>query len=310
MTLSSSISPIERIVVPPSRDVEGFKVLRALPTAQRRMVGSFVFLDHFGPTVFGPNEAQDTRAHPHIGLSTLTYLLQGEMVHHDSIGTVETIRAGDVNWMTAGSGIVHAEHPPEHVKAQGGAMFGQQIWVALPKALEDMEPRFSHHDKTDLPRLDAGGVALTVVAGHAFGKRSPVPVYSELMYLDATLAVGARFQLPAEHIERAMFVASGQVDVVGQDGVFDEGQLIVFKPDTEIVLRAPRGAQVLLLGGEPFPEHRHVYWNFVSSSTERIEQAKADWCEGRFAKIAGETDFIPLPPDPPGWRYPVDRDHP
>lgn len=298
---------VEHVVLPAVRDVAGFKVLRALPSVQRRSVGPFVFLDHFGPFVFGPHAAPDVDAHPHIGLSTLTYLMVGEMVHRDSIGSIETIRAGDVNWMTAGKGIAHAERAPPAIQEQGGTMFGQQIWVALPKGLEDMPPAFSHHDKKDLPQLAAEGVSLTVVAGEAFGWRSPVSVYSDLMYVNALFSAGGRLQVPPEHIERAIFVVAGQVEVEGQAGTFEPAQLVVFKPGAQIVLRAPQGARVMLLGGEPFPEPRHLYWNFVSSSKERIEQAKADWREGRFARIPGETASIPLPPDPPGWRYPGER---
>jgi len=291
---------VEEVILPPVRDLgDGFKVRRALPSAQRRMVGPFIFLDHFGPIVFRAGAAPNIRPHPHIGLSTLSYLLEGEIIHRDSAGSVATIRPGDANWMTAGSGIVHSERSPANVQAQGGSIFGQQIWVALPTALEEMPPGFSHHAEGTLPGLEADGVALTVIAGEAFGQRSPVPVFSDLMYADVVLEPGARLQLPAEHIERAVFVVSGEIDVAGQTGTFGEAQLVVFKPGAEIVLRTRGGAHLMLVGGEPLAEPRHVYWNFVSSSQERIEQAKDDWRHGRFPEIAGETEFIPLPPDPP-----------
>jgi redox-sensitive bicupin YhaK (pirin superfamily) len=248
--------------------------------------------------VFGAGAGPEIRPHPHIGLSTLSYLLEGEMVHRDSAGNVETIRPGDVNWMTAGSGIVHSERSPAKFQTQDGTMFGQQIWVALPKALEEMEPGFSHHAESSLPGLEADGVSLTVVAGEAFGERSPVPVYSDLMYVDVALKPGARLQVPAQHIERAMFVVSGEIEVAGQTGTFGEAQFVIFKPGTEIVLRARGGAHLMLVGGEPFPERRYIYWNFVSSSKERLDQAKDDWRHGRFPQIVGETEFIPLPPDP------------
>lgn len=301
MTISSAAQDgVEGVILAPVRDLgDGFKVRRALPSAQRRMVGPFIFLDHFGPTVFRAGAGLNVRPHPHIGLSTLTYLLEGEMVHRDSVGSVETIRPGDVNWMTAGGGIVHSERTPAEIHARGGSMFGQQIWVALPKAREEMPPGFSNHARDALPRLEADGVALTVVAGEAFGRRSPVPVYSDLMYVNALLAPEARLKLPADHVERALFVVSGAIEVAGQTGSFGEAQLVVFKPGAEIVVHAPAGAHVMLVGGEPFAEPRHIYWNFVSSSKERIEQAKADWRQGRFPEIAGETEFIPLPPDPP-----------
>jgi redox-sensitive bicupin YhaK (pirin superfamily) len=302
MTISSATRDlsVEQVPLPPVRDLgDGFKVRRALPSAQRRMVGPFIFLDHFGPMVFRAGAGPNIRPHPHIGLSTLTYLLNGEMVHRDSAGNVETIRAGDVNWMTAGSGIVHSERSPAKVQAQGGSMFGQQIWVALPKAREEMQPAFSNHPQGSLPGLESDGVSLTVIAGEAFGQRSPVPIYSELMYVDVVLKPGARLQVPAGHIERALFVVSGDVEIAGQTGTFGEAQFVIFKPGAEIVLRARGGAHLMLVGGEPFSEPRHIYWNFVSSSKDRIEQAKDDWRHGRFPEIAGETEFIPLPADPP-----------
>jgi redox-sensitive bicupin YhaK (pirin superfamily) len=298
MTISSAAQDaVEQVILPPVRDLGGFKVHRALPSAQRQMVGPFIFLDHFGPVVFRAGAAPNVRPHPHIGLATLTYLLEGEMVHRDSVGSVETIRAGDVNWMTAGSGIVHSERSPANVQAQGGSMFGQQIWVALPKAMEEMQPGFSNHPKGALPGLEADGVSLTVIAGEALGQRSPVPVYSDLMYVDAVLKSGARLQVPPDHIERAVFIVSGEIEVAGQTETFDDGQLVVFKPGAEIVLLARRDAHLMLVGGEPFSEPRHIYWNFVSSSKERIEQAKDDWRHARFPEIAGETEFIPLPPE-------------
>jgi redox-sensitive bicupin YhaK (pirin superfamily) len=303
MTVTISSVPshlsVEQVILPPVRDLgDGFKVRRALPSAQRRMVGPFIFFDHFGPVVFRAGDGPNVRPHPHIGLSTLTYLLEGEMVHRDSAGNVETIRPGDVNWMTAGSGIVHSERSPAKLQARGGTMFGQQIWVALPKALEEMQPGFSHHAEGTLPGLEADGVSLTIVAGGAFGQRSPVPVYSDLMYVDVVLKPGARLQVPAEHIERALFVVSGEVEIAGQTGTFGEAQFVVFKPGAEVVLHSRPGAHVMLVGGEPLSEPRHIYWNFVSSSKDRIEHAKEDWRRGRFPEIAGETEFIPLPSDP------------
>ncbi|MGB8842336.1 MAG: pirin family protein [Aliidongia sp.] len=301
MTIASA-SPnpaVEQIILPPVRDLgDDFKVRRALPTAHRRMVGPFIFLDQFGPMVFRAGAGLNVRPHPHIGLSTLTYLLDGEIVHRDSVGSVVTIRAGDVNWMTAGRGIVHSERAPALLQATGGALFGHQIWVALPKALEEMAPGFSHHAQGSLPGLDADGVSLTVIAGEAFGARSPVPVYSDLIYADAVLKPGARLRLGAEYAERAVLVVSGEIEIAGQTGAFGETQLVVFKPNAEIVLHTRCGAHLMVVGGEPLPEPRHIYWNFVSSSTERIEQAKEDWRRGRFPEIAGETEFIPLPPDP------------
>jgi redox-sensitive bicupin YhaK (pirin superfamily) len=290
---------VDEVLLPPVRDLgDGFTVRRALPSPQRRMVGPFIFLDHFGPIVFGAGAGPEVRPHPHIGLSTLSYLLEGEIVHRDSTGSVQTIRSGDVNWMTAGNGIVHSERSPAKFQTRGGAMLGQQIWVALPKAIEEIAPSFTHHAEGSLPGLEAEGVSLTVVAGEAFGERSPVSVFSDLMYVDVVLRPDARLQIPAEHLERAMFVVSGEVEVAGQMGSFGQAEFIVFKPGADIVLRSPAGAHLMLVGGEPFPEERHIYWNFVSSSKDRIEQAKDDWRHGRFPEISGETEFIPLPPDP------------
>jgi redox-sensitive bicupin YhaK (pirin superfamily) len=298
MTISSAArDAVEQVLLPPVRDLGGFKVRRALPSAQRQMVGPFIFLDHFGPVVFRAGAGPNVRPHPHIGLATLTYLLEGEMVHRDSLGSVEAIRPGDVNWMTAGSGIVHSERSPASVQAKGGSMFGQQIWIALPKAMEEMQPGFSNHAKGALPSLDADGASLTVIAGEAFRQRSPVPVYSDLMYVDAVLKPGSRLLVPPEHVERAIFVVTGEIEVAGQTGTFSDEQLVVFRPGAEIVLRARRDAHLMLVGGEPFAEPRHIYWNFVSSSTDRIEQAKEDWRNARFPEIAGETEFIPLPPE-------------
>lgn len=293
---------IEEIILPNVRDLGGFKVRRALPSVQRRMVGPFIFFDQMGPVMFGAGEAEDVRPHPHIGLSTLTYLFDGEMIHRDSAGHKETIRAGEVNWMTAGNGIVHSERFPADVHMAGGNLFGTQIWVALPKASEEIAPLFSHHDKAALPTFSDAGARMTLVAGDGFGARSPVPVYSDLMYADVHLEAGARFQVPPDHVERAAYVISGGVGIEGQDGVFPPNQLVVFKPGTEVILAATEPTRLVLIGGEPFPEKRHIYWNFVSSSKERIEAAKADWRARRFPEIAGETEFIPLPPDPVGLK--------
>lgn len=291
-------APVETVILPAVRDLGDFKVRRALPSAQRRAVGPFVFLDDYGPDVFGPGQGANVRPHPHIGLSTLSYLMDGEMVHRDSAGHVQAIRPGDANWMTAGRGIVHSERAPATAQASGGHRFGQQIWVALPKALEEMAPVFSHHAQSTLPRLDEDGVAITVVAGSAFGARSPVPTYSDLMYVDAGLQAGSRLVVPIEHVERAMMVISGDIEVEGEATSFVRSQFVVFRPGAEVVLRARSAARVILVAGEPFPEQRHVYWNFVSSSKARIEAAKDDWRSGRFPEIAGETEFIPLPADP------------
>jgi redox-sensitive bicupin YhaK (pirin superfamily) len=294
---SSNASPglaVEQVILPALRDLASeFKVRRALPSPQRLMVGPFILIDHFGPMTFRVSAGLNVPPHPHIGTATLTYLLQGELFHRDSLGTACALRAGDVNWMTAGSGIVHLERSPTNTPGGCSPLFGQQIWVALPRALEEQAPCFSHHAECDLPCLESEGASLTVLAGAAFEQRSPVPVHSDLMYVDAVLKPDACLAVPIEYVERAAFVLAGEIETAGQ--TFATGQLVVFSPGVQIVLQAKRGAHVMLLGGEPFPEPRHVYWNFVSSSEDRIRQAAEDWRKGRFPRIAGETGGI-IPP--------------
>ncbi|MGF7147609.1 hypothetical protein FHS96_001218 [Sphingomonas zeicaulis] len=287
---------IDRVLLAPLRDLgDGFNVRRALPSPQRRMVGPFIFFDQMGRATFGSGEGLDVRPHPHIGLATITYLLEGEILHRDSVGSVQTIRPGEVNLMTAGSGIVHSERTGPAVRAAGGPLFGLQSWIALPTRLEEMDPGFDHHKASEIPGIDAEGVTLKLIAGTSDGLRSPVKSYSDIVYADIQLADRARYQLRADHIERAIYVVSGKVEVAGQTGAFEEGQLVLFKPGAEIVIRAIGAARVMLVGGEPFAESRHIFWNFVSSSPERIEQAKRDWQQRRFAEVPAETDFIPLP---------------
>ena len=245
---SPSSTAVDQVVVPALRDLgDDFKVRRALPSLRQRTVGPFVFLDHFGPTQFGPAKAGErggiqVRPHPHIGLSTLTYLRQGQIVHRDSLGSEQTIEAGDVNWMTAGRGIVHSERSPATAQASGGQLFGQQIWVALPTEHEETAPSFSHHPAAALPGGEDDGVKFNVVAGTSLGLRSPVPTYSDLMCVNLVMRAGARFKLPPEHLERAALLVSGGVQVEGEDGEYDDGRLIVFRPGAEIVLRATQAA--------------------------------------------------------------------
>ncbi len=294
--LSADFDPVDLVILPPVRDLgDGFHVRRALPSAQRRMVGPFIFFDQMGEAVFRSGEGLDVRPHPHIGLATLTYLLEGEILHRDSLGSVQPIRPGEVNWMTAGSGIVHSERTSPEVRASGGALFGLQTWIALPKHAEETAPGFAHHKADTIPSIEDAGTRLTLVAGTADGLVSPVNTFSDMFYADVVMEDGARYQLRAEHVERAIYVVAGDVEVVGQSGSFPAGELVVFRPDAEIVLRARGGARLMLLGGEPLPEKRHIFWNFVSSNPERIEQAKSDWKAGRFAKVPEEHEFIPLP---------------
>ena len=279
---------IEIVISQRRRDLGGFEVGRVLPFAKRRMVGPFVFFDHMGPVDFPPGlpRSVDVRPHPHIGLSTLTYLFDGEIMHRDSVGSEQPIRPGEVNWMTAGRGITHSERF-ERARREGGRMDGIQAWVALPREVEETDPAFSHHRAS---RLDE---RLRLIAGEAFGARSPVPVYSPLFYLHCVLPHGASAELPAQYAERAAYVASGEVEVDGQR--IETGQMAVFAAGGGSPLRAATNAVVMLLGGEPLGQ-RFIEWNFVSSSRERIEQAKADWRAGRMKlPDLDNGEFIPLP---------------
>lgn len=298
MTMRSTlIDGIEAIVLPPVRDVDSFTVRRALPSAHRRMVGPFIFFDLLGPAVLRAGDGFDVRPHPHIGLATVTYQMAGEVIHRDNLGAVQAIRPGEVNWMTAGSGIVHSERTPPSVRRDGGSLYGIQAWVALPKALEETRPGFFHHAAAEIPSVDAEGVSLSLIAGTSDGLTSPVATLSDMVYADVSLAADARYRVRAEHVERAIYVLTGAIEVIGQTGSFEAHELVIFKPGEEIVLKTRAGARFMLIGGEPFPEARHVYWNFVSSSLDRIEQAKADWRERRFGSVPGEHEFIPLPAD-------------
>jgi len=301
----SEIEGVDMVILPPVRDLgDGFTVRRALPSAHRRMVGPFIFLDQMGPALFEGGQGLDVRPHPHIGLATVTYLLDGEILHRDSVGSVQAIRPGEVNWMTAGSGIVHSERTGPEVRAAGGRLYGLQTWVALPTAHEETAPSFAHHKAHEIPKTDGDGAALTVVIGRLDGLTSPVRTFSDMIYAAIDLAAGARYQLRAEHEERALYVIEGTIAVVGQTGGFAAGELVVLKPGAEIVLRADGPARLALVGGEPLPEKRYIYWNFVSSSQERIEQAKLDWREQRFDRVPEESEYIPLPDDPKPVRYP------
>jgi len=306
MTEFDHDSSIETLVVPRTHDLgDGFEVRRALPHKDRRMVGPFVFLDQMGPHAFAPGRGIDVRPHPHIGLSTVTYLLSGEISHRDSLGTVQDIKPGEVNWMTAGRGIVHSERTGPAVRAAGSVLSGLQCWVALPQAQEENAPSFSHTAADALPTLDGDGTSARIIAGEYFGKRSPVPVESPLFYVDLQLAPGARLTLPNDYPEQAAYVVEGTLDL-GPDGRFDAGQLVVFKPGARITVGATGGpVRAMLLGGDAMDGPRYLTWNFVSSSADRIEQAKEDWREFRFPQVPGETEFIPLP-DLPGKpvRYP------
>lgn len=280
------------------RDLGGFEVGRVLPYPQRRMVGPFIFFDHLGPETFpaGIAKSVDVRPHPHIGLSTVTYLFDGEIMHRDSVGSEMSIRPGEVNWMVAGRGITHSERF-EKARAQGDTVHGIQSWVALPGGDEETDPDFAHYGRNDLPTFEDGGVWTRLLAGEAFGVKSPVKTHSPLFYLHWTLAAGAAAQLPDTYSERAAYVISGRVEAAGQG--FGPGQMLVFTRGADAVLKATVPAVVMALGGESVGE-RYIDWNFVSSSQDRIAQAKADWRAGRL-KLPDfdNAEFIPLPVNPP-----------
>lgn len=284
---------VETVIVPKSRDIGGFAVRRALPSSRRRMIGPFVFLDQMGPASLPKGNGLDVRPHPHIGLSTMTWLVDGEIMHRDSIGSVQAIRPGEVNWMTAGSGIAHSERTPDALRPDGPRLFGVQTWLALPKKHEETAPRFEHHKAEALPRIEGDGVYATLVAGTGWGKRSPVGVFSETVFADARLSGGATLTVPAEHEERGLYILTGGVDIAGEG--FEAGTLLALRPGDPVDVRARGRTHLIVLGGEAADGPRHIWWNFVSSSAERIEQAKADWKAGRFAKVAGDDELIPLP---------------
>jgi len=287
---------IDAVVVPRTTDLgDGFTVRRALPSAQRRMVGPFVFFDQMGPALLRAGSGLDVRPHPHIGLATVTYLFDGEILHRDSLGSVQAIRPGEVNWMTAGRGIVHSERTAPETRASGSGLAGLQCWVALPQRDEDTAPAFVHFSAAQLPQLEGEGARARLVAGEFFGLRSPVETRSPLFQVDLRLDDGARIEVPAVYPEQALYVVEGTLDL-GADGLFDAGRLLVCRPGTPVTVAARGGAaRVMLLGGEPMDGPRYLTWNFVASSVERIEQAKDDWRQGRFAQVPGETEFIPLP---------------
>lgn len=299
---------LDMVILPRTSEIaEGFKVRRALPSSRRRMVGPFIFLDQMGPEVLSAGRGLDVAPHPHIGLATLTYLFEGEALHRDSLGVTQRIRPGDVNWMMAGRGIAHSERSPEEVRRAGSRIFGLQSWVALPARDEDADPTFAHHEVGDLPVIEEKGVHLRLAAGSLFGARAPVRTLSEMFYADVTLDGGARIPLPVEQEERAIYIVQGNIELDRDGGTFGEGELLVLKPGEPLTVQASADAPVrmMLLGGAAMDGPRHIWWNFVSSSRERIEQAKADWREGRFAPVPDETEFIPLPDDGPiVARYP------
>ena len=289
---------IELVIDQRRRDLGGFEVGRVLPYAKHRMVGPFIFFDHMGPMDFqaGFPKSVDVRPHPHIGLSTVTYLFQGEITHRDSIGAIQEINPGEVNWMTAGRGITHSERFDD-MRRTGGPLHGIQAWVALPDGLEETDPSFHHHGVDDLPTYEGGGMWARLIAGKAFGAEAKVKTHSPMFYAHWALQPGAVAALPAEYPERAAYVAEGSIEVDGH--TYGAGQMLVFAPGETVTVKAQTQAIVMLLGGEPVGP-RFIEWNFVSSSKERLDQAKADWKAGRMKlPDADDQEFIPLPEAPP-----------
>jgi redox-sensitive bicupin YhaK (pirin superfamily) len=292
-TTKEQLMAIVQLVDARQRDLGGFVVRRVLPAAGRQMVGPFIFFDHMGPTQFEPGHGIDVRPHPHIALATVTYLFSGSLEHRDSLGNVREIRPGDVNWMTAGQGIAHSERTPHLARAAGEKIHGIQSWVALPDGREDDEPSFTHYPASVIPRRVLDGVTLSVVAGDAFGLRSPVVTAWPTLYVHAQFSPGAALEMSPEHEERAVYVVQGELAT--DDAKIAEGQLAALAPGQKIRLRAVGEARVMLLGGNRFSTPRHIWWNFVASSHERIEHAKERWAKREFPPVPGETEFIPLP---------------
>ncbi|MGN7292081.1 pirin family protein [Rhizobium sp. SAFR-030] len=286
---------IENLIIPRSSDIGGFSVRRALPSRKRRLVGPFIFFDRMGPAVLRADEALDVKPHPHIGLSTVTYLFDGEIKHRDSLGTELVIRPGDINLMTAGRGIVHSERTPENLRGHPLSMSGLQTWLALPDDKEEIDPAFAHTARDEMPTIELAGVSGRVVIGALDGLSSPVPTLTDTLYVDLSLDAGRRFPFSAAHEERAIYILAGSVVVAGDR--FAADQLLVFRTGDEITLEGgPQGCHLMLFGGAALNSKRYIWWNFVSSSKERIEQAKQEWRTGRFDIVPGdEEEFVPLP---------------
>ena len=283
---------IERIIQPRVAEVGGFSVRRSLPATGLHAVGPWVFFDHLGPADLVPGRGVDVIPHPHINLATVTYLLEGQIVHRDSIGSVQTITPGAINLMVAGRGIVHSERTAAELRAAGQRLNGLQLWFALPEDVEETEPAFYHYPERDLPGKTMEGVRVRVLIGTAFGLRSPVKRFSPTLYAEADLPRGSAFALPPEVQQRGMYLISGALGF--QDAELSEHSMVVFKPGSEVSLTALRDSRIALIGGDPLGK-RHMWWNFVSSSKQRIERAKSDWSNGRLGKVPGETEFAPLP---------------
>ncbi len=289
----SEHSQVELLLDPVTKDLGDFVVRRTLPATDRQRIGPFIFFDHMGPADFKPGSGVNVRPHPHIGLATITYLFAGKIMHRDSLGHAQAIEQGAINWMTAGRGIVHSERSPEELKQSGSHLHGIQAWVALPVELEETEPRFEHYPAEDVPEVNLDGVKLRVIVGQAYGAVSPVRASSETLYVEANLDAGADLLLPAGIDELAVYVVNGDIDI--GDCPVTAGRMAVIEAGSDAAARARTTTKLMLLGGASLPGQRYLWWNFVSSSRERMEQAKKDWREQRFGEIPGETELMPLP---------------
>ena len=288
------MSSITKLLTPHVKDLGGFNARRSLPHDEVMTVGPFIFFDHLGPAVFPPGKGVDVRPHPHINLATVTYLFEGSLLHRDSLGSVQEIYSGAVNWMSAGTGIVHSERSPEGDRATKSTLHAIQTWVALPEAAEESEPWFKHYPSTNIPTWTDNGVTITLIAGETQGNTSPVKTLSPTIYLDLIFTPNTKYVLPAEYSDRAIYSVTPGITVDGEK--LEQHQMAILACGNEVGITANTDARCMVVGGEPVGE-RHKWWNFVSSRPERIEQAKQDWLDGKFAKVPQETEFIPLPDD-------------
>ncbi len=292
--IQARLNDMTTIIAPRVHDLGGFEVRRAVPSLQARSVGPFVFVDHLGPAIFEPGRGVDVRPHPHIGLATVTFLWSGQLRHRDTLGHLQDISPGDVNWMTSGRGIAHSERTPPDPRTHGHTLYGMQTWVALPKSHEETDPSFHHHPAASLPERQHAGARVRVIAGRGFGMESPVRVFADTFNVALDLDAEAELEIPADAVERSLYILEGDAQLDGSD--VPARHLILLDRGTAPRLRAKTPLKAMLMGGEPLDGPRHVWWNFVSSSRERIEQAKQDWVEGRFGLIPDDSqEFIPLP---------------
>jgi len=282
---------VELIIEPQEKDLGEFTVRRVLPAPEKQMVGSFIFFDHMGPAEFPPGQGIQVRPHPHIGIATVTYLFEGEIMHRDNLGFVQPIQCGAVNLMTAGSGIVHSERAGDDLD-ETSRLHGIQSWMALPNEEEEREAAFQHYPAADLPDIEVNGVSVRVIIGEAYGNASPVHACSSTLYLECVMPEGSELTLPDQYEEIGAYVVSGSITI--DDKSYGAGVMVVGSNNAAMTLTADEVSRIMVVGGEPLGE-RHIYWNFVSSSKERIEQAKTDWRERKFGDVPGETEFIPLP---------------